>query len=433
MADDVAQIVVSGMAPPLPRNPSIVVLPFENLSSDPDQDYFFEGVTEDIITKLSRFQSLFVISPNTSFNYRGKHVDIRSVARELGVHFVIRGSVRRVGGRVRISAQLIDGEEDRQLWANRFEDGVKDMFVLQERMSREIASTAVPEIEYREMHRTASAARRFTAADDLSWRAYRQFNDSCANGDEHRFRNAIELAQRAVGEDPDCALAIFTLVLTHNTIAGYGLSEDPEGDFQKARIWVGRLMTAAPSDSRSYLARGIVDAYRGEARSTLSDLRLAHELNPNDFLTLVFLSMTEAAGGEIDSARQLAAKAIRSSPKDYWIDLAYMAFSIISFRERDFQEMYRWAERSIPTQHFAPVRRLLAMVAASETGDFLRAKQLRDGLETSTPGFLPSVRDRGLYYVDWGDEDARLFDECLARTLEPTSAPGGEATCEQRS
>jgi adenylate cyclase len=130
--------VVSDGALPLPDKPSIAVLPFENMSGDAEQEYFADGMTEDIITDLSRFENLFVIARNTSFTYKGKRVDVKDVARELGVRFILEGSVRKAGTRVRITAQLIDGQDGGHLWAERYDGALEDVFDLQEQVTRQV-------------------------------------------------------------------------------------------------------------------------------------------------------------------------------------------------------------------------------------------------------------------------------------------------------
>ena len=142
----------SGSAPlRLPERPSIAVLPFTNLVGDAQQDYFADGLVEEIITELSRFRRLFVIARNTSFSFKGKNIEATRVARELGVHFLLEGSVRKSGNRVRVSVQVIDGQTGHHVWAERYEDVLSDVFELQERITRQVVSTMVPEIEAEEM------------------------------------------------------------------------------------------------------------------------------------------------------------------------------------------------------------------------------------------------------------------------------------------
>src|SRR5476651_2597059 len=143
----------AAMPLPLPDKPSIAVLPFQNMSGDPDQEYFADGMVEDIITALSRFKSLFVIARNSSFAYKGKTVDIKQVGRELGVRYVLEGSVRKAGNRVRITGQLIEAGTNRHLWADRFDGALEDVFGLQDQVTSSVVSLIAPEVEKAEIER----------------------------------------------------------------------------------------------------------------------------------------------------------------------------------------------------------------------------------------------------------------------------------------
>src|SRR5262249_34006638 len=157
------------------------------------------------------FQRLFVIARNTSFTYKGQSVDVKKVARELGVHFVLEGSVRKAGNRVRITAQLIDGETGRHVWAERYEDVLSDVFELQERISRQVVGTMVGEIEEEEMRRLERGRRRFGEADDTSWQAMKAFTDAMFTGQPELTLHAIRLAEQASDQDRNCYLAWYIL------------------------------------------------------------------------------------------------------------------------------------------------------------------------------------------------------------------------------
>jgi adenylate cyclase len=138
---------------PLPDKPSIAVLPFQNMSGDPEQEYFADGMAEDIITALSRFKSLFVIARNSTFTYKGKAVDIKQVGRELGVRYVLEGSVRKAGSRVRITGQLIEAATDRHLWADKFDGALEDVFGLQDQVTSSVVGLIAPRLEQTEIER----------------------------------------------------------------------------------------------------------------------------------------------------------------------------------------------------------------------------------------------------------------------------------------
>ena len=145
--------VASGAAEPLPLpdKPSIAVLPFDNMSGDPEQEFFADGMTEDIITELSRFEDLFVIARNTSFAYKDQRVKVKDVAQELGVRFILEGSVRKAGQRVRITAQLIDGQDVGHVWAERYDGALEDVFDLQEQVTSQVVGSIAPEIKRSEL------------------------------------------------------------------------------------------------------------------------------------------------------------------------------------------------------------------------------------------------------------------------------------------
>src|ERR1700740_1005949 len=158
--------------PLLPDKPSIAVLPFQNLSGDPEQEYFADGVVEEIITALSRITWLFVIARNSSFTYKGQVVDVKQIGRELGVRYVLEGSVRKVGGRVRITAQLIDAETGAHLWADRFDGLLEDVFDLQDKVAFSVAGVIEPTLQAAETVRSSARPTQDLTAYDLYLRAY---------------------------------------------------------------------------------------------------------------------------------------------------------------------------------------------------------------------------------------------------------------------
>ena len=157
---------------PLPDKPSIAVLPFQNMSGDPEQEYFVDGLVEDIITGLSRFKSLFVIARNSSFAYKGKSPDIRQVGRDLGVRYVMEGSVRKAGNRLRITGQLIDASDGAHLWADRFEGALEDVFELQDRVTASVVGIIAPRVQQAEIERVRSKPAGNLKAYDLLLRAH---------------------------------------------------------------------------------------------------------------------------------------------------------------------------------------------------------------------------------------------------------------------
>ncbi len=190
-------------APPLPEKPSLVVLPFQNMSGDPEQEYFADGMVEEIITALSRIRWLFVIARNSSFTYKGQAIDVKRVGRELGVRYVLEGSVRKSGNRVRITAQLIEAETGAHLWADRFDGALDDVFELQDQVASSVAGVIEPALQAAETARSAARPTDDLTAYDLYLRAYAMSWSSAAQIPE-----ALGLLEQAIARDPNYGPAL---------------------------------------------------------------------------------------------------------------------------------------------------------------------------------------------------------------------------------
>ena len=403
----------------LPDRPSIVVLPFANLGGDPEQEYFADGLVEDIITELSRFRRLFVIARNTAFTFKGKNVDATRVARELGVRFLLEGSVRKAGSRVRITAQLIDGQTGHHIWAERYEDVVSDVFDLQERITRQVVGTMVPEIEAQEMRLSDSGQRRYREVDDMAWRAAKAMSDSIFGGTPGRSHQAIEQASQAIALDPSCALAWYVLSNSHAWRVFMAWAQDRATELAVCRHAADTLLDLAPNDSRSYFQRGIAQEMAGESAAGASDLRRALELNPNDATAAFFLSFFEAAEGNIVRAKELASRALRMSPKDRWVSTAQLAQALCAFVERDWQALHDWADLAIQAQATHPIRRVLMIAFAAEVGDKALLRKHLGRLQAVSPDFVASLF-RGDYRPLHRPEHMTMLLDSLRRAgLEP--------------
>ena len=209
----------------LPNIPSIAVLPFENLSGDPSQDYFADGMVEDIITALARMKAFFVIARNSTFVYKGRAVDIKRVGRELGVRYVLEGSVRKSGGHLRITGQLIDASDGHHVWADRFDGGLDDIFALQDKITDCIVEALEPSIRRAEFERTRSLPTSNVQAYDLGWRALAKLKPNTTRTDNDE---ALSLVARAVQLDPNFAQvkALGALACVARIMEGYGDAGD---------------------------------------------------------------------------------------------------------------------------------------------------------------------------------------------------------------
>lgn len=200
---------------PLPDRPSIAVLAFENLSGDPAQDCFIDGVVEDIITELSRFRSLFVIARNSTFTYKGRAVDVRTIARELGVRYVVEGSIRRAADRIRVAAQLIDAPTRAQLWAEKYDRAVEDIFAVQGDLTQAIVAAVAPQVESVETQKLHRADPGSLGAYELAMRARDVARRADREADAPSRDEALRLAHVAVALDPDCGAALRTIAYVH--------------------------------------------------------------------------------------------------------------------------------------------------------------------------------------------------------------------------
>ena len=213
-------------AVPLPDRPSIAVLPFQNMSGDPEQEYFADGIVEEVITGLSRIPSFFVIARNSSFAYKGKSPDIRQVGRELGVRYVLEGSVRKAGTRVRITGQLIDATTGAHLWADRFEGNLTDIFQLQDQVTISVVGAIEPRVRKAEIERALRKPTENLEAYDLVLRGRWSFEAV----NKERYDESARLYRRAIALDPNYALAHALLARTLWMIAAQQLTEPSEVD-----------------------------------------------------------------------------------------------------------------------------------------------------------------------------------------------------------
>src|SRR6476619_3674814 len=214
----------------LPDRPSIAVLPFQNMSGDPEQEYFADGIVEDIITALSRFKSLFVIARNSSFTFKGRAVDIKEVGRRLGVRYVLGGSVRKASGKVRITGQLIDAVTGAHLWGDRFERDLTDVFALQDEVTLAVVSAVQPKMLQTEIEMATPPPPENLTAYDFYLRAMPQFYLTTREG----LAEAIRLAHRALELDPVFASAATAAGVCHMLNAALGYSSDPQFDRTEA-------------------------------------------------------------------------------------------------------------------------------------------------------------------------------------------------------
>jgi TolB-like protein/class 3 adenylate cyclase len=262
---------------PLPDKPSIAVLPFVNMSGDPEQEYFADGMVEEIITALSRIRWLFVIARNSTFTYKGQTVDVKQVGRELGVRYVLEGSVRKAGQRVRITGQLIDAITGTHLWADRFDGSLEDIFELQERVALSVAGVIEPALQAAEIRRSSERSTNDLTAYDLYLRAYAMFWSSARNIPE-----ALRLTKQAIARDPRYGPALAWAAYCYVALLHGNRSENREADRRECIDFARRALQVAGDDPGVLTNAAYALAYFGEdigAMMALVDRALA--INPS--------------------------------------------------------------------------------------------------------------------------------------------------------
>ena len=293
--------------------PSIVVLPFLNLSGDPEQEYFSDGVTEEIITGLSRFRELFVIARTSSFTLKGQSVDISETASKLGVQYVLEGSVRKAGNRVRVTAQLIDATTGGHLWAENYDRALEDVFAVQDDVAQTIVATLMGRLEEASRERALQKRTTSLSAYDYWLRGKHFFVDW--KGTEEDFRQAKELFEKATELDPDFAPAYVGLAGIHLKEWEWGLSDTPEETAERAVEFARR---AVELDDRDSNARLILASVYLKVRSNFelaeAQIEKAIELNPNDYWNYCFKSYFLTCSGNLEEGISCGHDAIRRNP-----------------------------------------------------------------------------------------------------------------------
>jgi TolB-like protein/class 3 adenylate cyclase len=304
--DEVGSIKVGSSS-----KPSIAVLPFDNMSGNRDQDYFTDGITEDIITDLSRFNSLHVIARHSSFAYRGKAIDVRQIGRELGVQYLLEGSIRISGGRTRVTAQLVDTTSGSHLWADRFNGDISDIFAIQDEISRSIASMAVLRLQDDRLERAASKPPNSITAYEWWLKGKRAFSRYNAQG----MIEAQLLFEKAVEVDPTYARGIAGLALVHNmatSYTGWGISLDEPHEL--ALKLARKAAQLDPTDHVAEIILGWCHMFRRQYGDAKWHFDRAHALNPNDTDGLTYRSSYLAYTAQCEEAIQTFMQALRLDP-----------------------------------------------------------------------------------------------------------------------
>jgi adenylate cyclase len=311
---------------PLPDKPSIAVLPFVNMSDDPEQEYFSDGITEEIITALSKVPKLFVIARNSTFTYKGKPVKVQQVGRELGVRYVLEGSVRKAGDRVRITAQLVDATTGHYLWAERYDRDLKNIFVLQDEITKKIITAL--QIKLTEGEQAGIYAKGTDNLDAYlkTMKAHWLVLQSTKDG----VLKARQLAEEAIALDPDYAFAYKTLGTAHGLTVQLGMSKNPRESIKRAIELFRKAIELDDSLAMAHISLGFWSMYARQYDTAIAEGRRAFELEPNSADVIMGYAGILTFLGEPEEAIPLYKEALRLNPKPPTV---YLRFFGIAFRD----------------------------------------------------------------------------------------------------
>jgi len=378
---------------PLPDRPSISVLPFENLSGDPEQEYFADGIVEEIITALSRFRHLVVMARNSSFTYKGRSVDVKQIGRELGVRYVLEGSVRKATNRVRISGQLVDASTGAHLWADRFDGELEDIFELQDKVTESVVGAIAPKLEQAEIQR---AKRKPTGSLD-AYDFYLRGMASVHKATREANKQALQSFYRAIELDPEFAPAYGMAawcyswrklnrwvedreaeIVETERLARLGaeLSNDDAvalamcghalayvvGDVENGNVLTDRALVMNPNFAPAWLLSGWVRVYLGEPEVAIERMERANRLSPFDpflFVTSSFISFCHLICGRYDEASSWAERGLREHPNWAIAARVVAASYALAGQTRQAQEAMTRLRRLDPELRISQLKELM--------------------------------------------------------------------------
>jgi TolB-like protein/tetratricopeptide (TPR) repeat protein len=371
-----------GAALPLPDKPSIAVLPFQNISGDPEQEYFADGMVEEIITALSKIRWFFVIARNSTFTYKGRSVDVKQVGRELGVRYVLEGSVRKSGNRIRLTAQLVEAKTGNHVWAERYDRDLADIFAVQDEVTERVVAAIEPELYAAEQVRSQSKP-----PDSLdAWECVIRALSMIGQGTRDENTEAEALCRRAIAIAPGYGRA-------HSLLAWALL---------RRTVWSGDLRTVVPEvsaetqtalvlddrDPWAHFAKGMLQQRLRHPGEAARSLRRALELNPNFALAHALLASSLAFQGAYQEAVDSAEHALRLSPRDRPVGTyASLAMVVVHFTAGRHSDCATWARNLIEKgPGYLPGHFFLTAALAME-GDLASAAEARDTLVRLRPEF----------------------------------------------
>ena len=374
----------------LKEKPSVAVLPFDNMSGDPEQEYLADGISEDLITALSKIRSFTVIARNSTFTYKGKAVDVKQVASELGVRYVLEGSVRKAGNRVRITAQLVDADTGHHVWADRSDREMKDIFDLQDEMTQTIVGALEPELNAAERELAINKP-----PENLdAWETYQRALWYMWSFEKDKVPVAMELFRRAIEIDPSFAAAYAYLSYCHYQHVIMGWVDDPDSWLADGMVAAKKALQCDDKDAMAYFAAGRIHMMQGAHDDSIAALEKSLELNSSFAQSYHGLGMVLALAGRHDEALGMTEKAVAISPREpmVWAFTVVHAFTCVL--AGDNEDAVLWAHKTMQNPHATGYWPHAVLAAASANlGNLDEARKvLKDALREKPDLTLAFVR-----------------------------------------
>ncbi len=394
------------------RLPSIAVLPFDNMSGDPEQEYFSDGISEDLITALSRIRQFRVVARNSTFSYKGQSADVRKAARELGVQYVVDGSVRKAGTRIRLSAQLIEGASGNHIWAKHFDRELEDIFEVQDELTKTIVAAVEPALSRAERERASAIRSEDLNAWETYQRAMRQFHKRTREG----FVEAERLFRTAIAIDPESAPAHYGLAETLCYMAILGHVDTPRDHFKQAIDLARRSVEIDPLDADARYTLSSAYHFDRDLHQALSHAETAREMNPCSAKiqygwasAILKLGLAESSVAKIEAGIDGIGLAIALSPNDPWMGPYHARMAEAHIGLEQYEEAIAWARGALAEPNAIWP---MAMYLASSLGHLGRIDEAGEAIQTLlrlNPGF-DERRVREAFPFATVEFEDRIFD-----------------------
>jgi adenylate cyclase len=384
----------------LPDRPSIAVLPFQNMSDDPSQEHLADGVVEDILTALASLRWLFVIARNSSFTYKGRNVDVKQVGRELGVRYVLEGSVRRSGNRVRITGQLIDTATGAHLWGDRFDGAIEDIFDLQDQVTSRVLGAIAPKLQQAEIER----AQRKPPQSLDAWECFIRGLQLFSQHSDSSTREAIGILDRAIELDPGYARAhgLRAVCLAWRVFQGW---ENRDEAFAAATDSVRRAFAGDSNEPWAYIAQAFVSLGKRDDQAAVAALTEVVDVSPNFAFAHALLGAVHAFGGRPALAIECIERGQRLSPRDVFAEEYQLFYSFAHFQAGRYAEAAAAAERAIQLRPDHPALYIMAAASYGQAGEIEKSKDMLARLLKLVPAISAKAVGETFPYTRQEDRD----------------------------